>query len=166
MAGTSRSREDESEWDMSKGTRTGPEPKEFFETLMELAELMKADPRGINPDLNKLGDELIGVFEDPNFRSQIQHLQKQKIHAIEMAARDISEGGQTLLSSTIGVSFREGRLMPFITPRVSTPQGNVVFSLNWKAHRASNRPTAAQDITQDQVNAALYRLSVILSKTI
>lgn len=141
---------------------------EFFETLVELATHMRDDPSGINIELNRRGEELLGVFQDQNYRKQFKNLRAQKMHAIEMAARDISMGVSTLRSSTIGISFSEGKLIPFVTPHGSSPRGSVVFSISWRNTKAFRnwRSHEGVEVSQDEINMSLYCLAVILSEVV
>lgn len=142
--------------------------KDFFESLVQLAQVMKSEPGRINADLNRRGEELLGIFQDTNYRNSLQDLRAQKIRAIEMTAKDISEGVMTLQSSSIGVSYVEGKFLPFVTPHGTPPRGNVVFSLNWRESKAfhSWRSQEEKEINQEDINVSLYRLAVILSEVI
>lgn len=139
-------------------------------TSRELAEIMKQDASAKERELLQAGDELLAFYEDPNFRISFQNLKKLKAEAIEMAILDISSGVMTLRSSTIGVSFRGTTLMPYITPHGSNPSGTVVFSIGWKNIKAfrnwRNDESAEDDISQDQINLAIYRLTALLSEVI
>lgn len=141
---------------------------EFFDSLVELARHMKADPGGVDPELNRRGEELIGLFQDTNYRDGFQDLRARKLQAIEMAAKDVSEGVLTLQSSSIGVAFAEGKFAVFITPHGTPPRGSVVFSLSWRQSKAFHnwRSREEKDVPQDDINVSLYRLAVILSEVI
>lgn len=138
---------------------------DVFPSLLELAHFMMKDPSGIDRDNVRRGDELLGIFEDTTFKNSFKGLREQKMAALGNAARDISEGGELLRTSMIGVTFKEGKMAAFVTPHGSSPGGNIVFSVSWKQKRAFHnwRTDASNDNSQDDVNAALYRLAVCLS---
>lgn len=142
--------------------------KEFFKSVMRLAKAMKRDPRGIDIDMNRKGEEILGVFQDTHYHPQFQDLRIQKINAIEIAARDISEGGMTLQSSSIGISHLDGKLVQFITPHGTPPAGRVVFSVTYRSSKVIDDLGAQEtvDVSQDDINTSLYRLAVILSEVI
>lgn len=152
------------------------ETKQAFKTVdvvatsRELAEIMKQDASAKERELLQAGDELLAFYEDPNFRVSFQNLRRLKAEAIEMAIQDISSGVMTLRSSTIGVSFRGTALAPYITPHGSSPSGTVVFSIGWKNIKAFRNwrkdESAEDDISQDEINLAIYRLTALLSEVI
>ncbi|MFN7728047.1 MAG: hypothetical protein ACK5P7_02705 [Bdellovibrio sp.] len=138
-------------------------------TARKLAQMMREKPAAIERDLINAGDELLAFFEDPNFRTSFQNLKALKKEAIEMAIQDISSGVMTLRSSSIGVSFRGSGLTPYITPHGTSPPGNVVFSISWKnikAFRHWRDSEGSDDVTQDQINLSIYRLTAMLADLI
>lgn len=141
---------------------------DFFESLVQLAQHMKSEPGGINPEFNRRGDELLGFFQDTNYRNSLQDLRAQKVRVIEMVAKDISEGVMTLQSSSIGISFVDNKFIPFVTPHGTPPRGSVVFSVSWRESKAFHnwRSQEEKEVTQDDINVSLYRLAVILSEVI
>lgn len=152
---------------MSRNNPAAQSP-DIFQTLLQLAEQMKENPQGIDRELVRRGDQLLGVFHDENYGLTFKDLRTKKRYAIEMVAKDISEGALTLQTSSIGVSFTDGKMLPFITPMGTPAKGTVVFSLNWKDTKAFQnwRDNEQNEISQDDINTSLYRLAVILSEVI
>lgn len=138
---------------------------DVFPSLIELASLMRDDPSAIDRETLRRGGDLLAIYEDINFKNSFQDLRNQKIAALGHAARDISEGGIILRSSVIGVTFKEGKMVPFVTPHGSSPTGSLAFSISWLQRRAFQnwRSDAGGETEQEDVNAALYRLAVCLS---
>lgn len=150
-----------------KDQKTGQ--KDIIVTVHELAQLMKGDPRGIDNDLRKKGDDCIVIYQDFNFSDNFQNLRQQKIHVIEMVVRDISEGVLTLRSSSIGVSFSDGKMVPFVTPHGSSPRGTIVYSIGWRDSRAFHNwrtNSLDLDVSQDDINVAIYRLAVEMQEVL
>ena len=154
---------------MSQPNQAQAKKVDVIATARELAEMMREEPAAIERELIHAGDELLAFYEDPNFRISFQNLKALKREAIEMAIQDISAGVMTLRSSTIGVSFRGSGLTPYITPHGSSPSGTVVFSISWKnikAFRNWRETEGTDDITQDQINLSIYRLTAMLAELI
>jgi hypothetical protein len=109
---------------------------DIVETAKELAKFMQAHPQEIEKPLIQAGDQLLAFYQDDNFTDSFQDLKLKKQEIIEMAMNDISVGVMTLRSSTIGVAFRGRSLAVYVTPHGSSPQGTVVYSINWKKHQS------------------------------
>ncbi len=138
---------------------------DIFPGVMELAELLRAHPRHIDKEKIKRGDELLIFFEDQTYKDSFKGLRQEKIRAIETVCRDISEGGEILQSATVGVSFNSGKMVQMKVPLGGTPPGNMIFSIGWRSKRAFHgwRNEAGSEVSQEDTNAILYRLSYLLS---
>ena len=134
----------------------------------KLAQLMKSEPSGVEKPLLKRGEELVGVWSDPTYNlRRFPDLHKRKIEVLEKAIEDVSVGVMTLRSSSIGLLQKAGKLSPYITPHGSPPNGDVVFSINWKnivAFKNWRREDGTDDISQDDINAAIYKLTASMAE--
>lgn len=134
----------------------------------ELAQIMKKDPSFIEKDLIQQGDQILGIFTDESFRGSFKNFDKMKIEAIKMAIEDIACGAPTLMSSTIGLTFKNNKIQTYIVPFGTMASGNVMFSINLKNRAAfkSWRDQEATDFAQEEVNTAIYRLTTLWSALI
>jgi hypothetical protein len=134
----------------------------------ELAKLIQQDPKLIERDLLNHGSEILALFEDSNFSDSFQNFRQLKQELFKMALEDLAMGAITLKTSTIGLSFKDNKIKTFITPFGSMPQGNVMFSISLKNVVAFKRwrDGLETEMPQDELNAALYRVIVALSKVI
>ncbi|PWU16075.1 MAG: hypothetical protein C5B49_11010 [Bdellovibrio sp.] len=141
---------------------------DVFPSVMELARLMKTERRFVDSSLLQRGQELITIFEDPNFTNLFKDLREQKINAVAVAARDVAEGVGILRTSTIGVAYVEGFMAPFTSIHGSSPAGIVTLSISWSDKRAfqSWRSNLRDEVAQEDVNAGLYTLAHFLSTVI
>lgn len=135
-------------------------------TALELAQIMKEDPSIIEKDEVQRGNELIGVFSDSNFKDTFKDLKKLKVETIKMAIEDLAMGAMTLKTASVGLCFKQNRVQTFITPHGSPATGNVIFSINWKNIVAfkNYRAGEEEEIPQEDLNSAIYRLTLALSE--
>jgi hypothetical protein len=135
-------------------------------TASELAAILQQDPTLIEKDLVQRGDELLGIFSDDSFRDSFKNFRQMKIEALKMAIEDISAGAPTLMTSTIGLTFKNNKIVTYIVPFGTMASGNVLYSINLKDRAAfkSWRNEDAFDVSQDDVNTAIYRLTVSWSQ--
>ena len=157
---------------MAKKAKTQESPKDsvkesIVETARKLAAFMYENPTGIEKPLAQRGENMVGVFSDPNFSTRgFADLKKQKIEVLEKAIDDISGGVLLLRSSMIGLQFHNNKVVPFLTPHGSFPPGQVVFSINWKdiAGFKNWRNGEGDDVTQESLNYAIYYLTLEISR--
>lgn len=135
---------------------------------IELATLIKGNPSLIEKSLFDKGNELVAFFEDSNFSNHFQNFKELKRELFCLSLEDLAMGGTTLRCSVMGLSFKDGKVKTFITPFGIQPQGNVMCSLSLKQAVAFKkwRDGEIQEIPQDDLNAALYRIIVALSGVI
>ncbi|GIL21267.1 MAG: hypothetical protein BroJett041_23810 [Candidatus Jettenia caeni] len=127
---------------------------------------MKKQPELIEKELLQKGDQLVGIFHDYQYNlRRFPDLNEKKIAAISTAIEDISKGVVTLRSSSIGIMAKDRKLLTYITTHGSSPGGDIVFSVNWKNIVAfkSWRKDEGDDISQDDINTAVYRLAAAIS---
>lgn len=134
-------------------------------SALQLAQMIKTDKSLIERSLFTEGSEMLGLYEDLNFKDTFQNLKEMKLELFKMAIEDLAMGGLTLKTSTIGLSFREGKIKTFISPLGTSPQGTVMFSINLKNNAAFKnfRNGDGGELPQEKINAAIYRLTVALS---
>lgn len=147
---------------MSIEQKPKPRKVNVLASSQELAELIRSDSSFIEKDVLNRGDELVGIYSDDSMRGTFKDFNKMKIEAIKLAIDDLSAGGITLRRSTIGLTFSNGKFLTFIEPFGSTPAGNVVFSINLKNLFSFKnwRSDDGVEISQDDINVAIYRLAV------
>lgn len=133
---------------------------------LEIATIMAVDKDFAEKEILKKGDELIGFFSDPNYGMNFQNLRQMKVEAIKLAIEDLATGGTTLRSSTVGLSFTNGKIVTYIVPFGSKPEGTSIFNINLKNLFAFKnwRNDSKLEIPQDDLNVAVYRLAYEWSK--
>lgn len=139
--------------------------QQIFPQALELATMMKEEPSLVETPLIHKGNELIGIFVDPNFNDNSMNLKPLKIDTLKMAIEDLGMGAITLRTATVGLTYKDGKIIPFINPHGSAAMGNVVYSINWKNVVAFKnwRKGLQNKIPQEDIEAAIYRLSLELS---
>lgn len=129
---------------------------------LELAQLIKEDRSLIEKELLQRGDELLGIFADDTLRGSFKNFAKMKIEALQLAIDDLSRGGDTLRKSSMGLVLSNGKILTFIEPFGSTPNGTPIYTINLKNVFAFKnwRTDEAVEIPQEDLNIAIYRLTV------
>ncbi len=137
-------------------------------TSLELAQLIKQDPKLIEKDLLQRGLEILALFQDSNFSDSFQNFKELKQDLYLTVLEDLAMGGMTLRTSVMGLSFRDGKVKTFITPHGMPPQGNVMYSVSLKNIAAFKnwRSDDGSEIPEEDLNAAIYRMVVALSEVI
>jgi hypothetical protein len=139
---------------------------DIVDTTYELAKCLREDPSMIEKDLLKEGEALLGLFEDETKRNSFKEFGKMKIEVIKMTIEDLSTGGNALLTSTFGLVYKEGKIQTFVMPLGSQPSGDVIYSLSMKNKAAfkNYRDGEEIEISQDKLNAAIFRMAVLWSQ--
>jgi len=133
----------------------------------ELAALIKEDPSLIERELLNQGNEYIAIYEDRNFTNGFQNLKEMKRELFTMVLEDIGMGAVTLKTSVVGLTFSGNKVKTYISPFGTNPQGNVMFSVSLKNVVAfRNWRNGTEDLPQDELNAALYKVVVALSEVL
>ncbi len=135
---------------------------------LELAQILKDNPAMIEKDLFEQGHELVAFFEDSNFSDQFQNFREMKKELLSMVLEDLAMGAITLKTSNVGLTFLNGKVRTFITPFGSPQSGNLMMSVSLKNVVAFKnwRSGTDQEIDQEHLNAAIYRVVVALSKVL
>ena len=110
---------------------------------------------------------MVGVFSDPNFSTRgFSNLKKQKTEILQQALEDIASGVMVLRSSVMGLQFHQNKILNFISPLGTPPEGQVVFSVSWKDIAAFKnwRSGEGDEVSQDSINSAIYFLAAELSR--
>ena len=139
---------------------------DVIKSAEELATIMKEDPNFIEKPLIQKGDELLGIFSDDSFRGSFKNFDKMKIEAIKIAIEDLSMGGTSLISSTIGLTFKNNKIQTYIVPFGTMASGNVMYSISLKDRAAFKnwRQKGEFEIPQEDLNVAIYRLTALWSE--
>jgi hypothetical protein len=136
---------------------------------LELAALIKQDPSLVEKNLLSQGNSLLALFEDTNFSNSFQNFKALKRELFCSALEDLAMGAITLKTSVMGLTFKEGKVKTFITPFGVNPDGNIMFSISLKSSAAfKNWRTSAADteISQEELNSAIYRIVIALSEVV
>ncbi len=139
---------------MSQDKANVLEPAEIF------AQILADDPKEFNSSEFNKGSNILLVYSDDNFGSRFTDLKNLKLSVIKMAIEDISGRAQILSSNIIGVTFLENKLQTFLTPFGAQTSGTVVYKIGIKNTLAFQkwRQGEASDISQSDINSAVYRL--------
>jgi hypothetical protein len=132
----------------------------------EVAKILADDARELNQEEVIRGNSVLLVYNDENFGSRFTDLKSLKLSVLKMAIEDISGRAQILSSNTIGVTFFENKLQTFLTPFGGATEGVIVYKIGIKNALAFQkwRQGEASDISQEDINSAIYRLIYEWSK--
>ncbi len=139
----------------------------IVQMAMNLAVMIKTHANSVEDNTYKMGDNLVGIFADENCTPRrFPDVNERKIEVLLRAIEDISAGVMALRSSIIGLTQTDNKILPFIALHGNRPSGNVVFSIAWKNLVAfkSWRSGKQDTVSQDDINFAIYRLSVEISR--
>ena len=139
---------------------------EVVSSALVLANFYKDDPAGIDKSDFQRGSEVVGIYSDENFKASFKNFGKMKVEALKLAIEDLSRGATTLRTSTIGLTYVNNKMQVYIMPFGNTPAGNVVFSISLKNAKAFMqwRKGDGNEIPQEKINSAIYRLTVLISE--
>lgn len=135
-------------------------------TAMRLAEIFKEDPSAIDKAELARGEKLLTFFQDSNFGPSFAGLKDFKSEVLIQAIDDMSNRAKVLAKNFMGVVFRKNALETFVCEYGKTPEGNVVYKVGLRDVVAFQNWRSGQndEITQEDINAAIYRLTAEWSK--
>lgn len=139
----------------------------ILKSVEELSEMMSETPAGVDRSLAAKGEALLGIYFDENYTlDRFPDLNERKIEILRKVVEDVSMGVMTLRSFNIGLTTRNNKIEPYIVAHGKLPQGNVVYSVNWRNIVAFKnwRKGGGDPVSQDDINAAIYFLAVAISK--
>lgn len=152
---------------------------ELVQSAIELAHLIKGDRHLLEKSLYEQGSGVVGIFCDSNFKDSFQNMRELKVDILTNAIEDLATGGGRLLLATLGITYQTGKLQPYIEMLGAAPGGNIIYSINLKQRAAfkhwrdieQTAERAAQsgedfELSQTDINAAIYRLTVALSEVL
>lgn len=143
---------------------------DIFSQSCELAHLMKSNPKAIDRHILKNGSEIIALFRDPNFvGNQIAGRKAQEKDLLKFAIEDVSMGAVSLSHNQLGLVYRDRKVQTFLTPLGTTTSGNVIMSITLKKRSAFKKYRSDElhmELEQQEVDAALYYLTFLLSEVI
>lgn len=142
--------------------------QDIFLSVLELAGHLQDQPSTRDIPLDHRGESLLAVFQDPSFRETFPGLQDLKVGIIGAVARDIAEGLSVLRTSSLGICYKEGKMVPYRAAFNSPGVSNVVFSISWKNQKAFQKWKDGEGyyVSQEEINASIYHLAVRLSKIV
>lgn len=137
-------------------------PPDVLGMALRLAEIIKKDEEAIDLSAIEQGDAILAISRDPSYTNDSAEFKKEKILLIRQAIEDLSARGKTLSKAMIGIYLLGTEHQPFVCPYGELPRGPVVFSIElidpdtflmW-------RNGQTDDLTEDDLHAAIYRLAV------
>jgi hypothetical protein len=129
-----------------------------FNTALELAKIIQEDDSIIEKDLLLAGEDVIEVFQDPNFKNNFQNLKEQKMNFLRLAIEDLAEGAVVLRKGELCLIFREGKIVPTTRDHDAELNGILMFSIHLK--------NPEPEIPQEKINAGIYKLTIALAEII
>ena len=143
-----------------------PQRANVLEPAEKYAQILAQNPSEINKVELERGNQALLIYSDDNFGSRFADLNSAKISVVKMAIEDISGRAQILATNTIGVTFLENKLQNFLTPISGQTGGTLVYKIGIKNILAFQkwRQGETGELTQDDLNAAVYRLVVEWSR--
>lgn len=132
----------------------------FEKIIEELKIMLQQDPKKIEADLVRQGNEHIGFFIDENFGNSFKNHFEMKEQAIREAIMDVSNGAEQLKSGQFGVTFNKDSFSTFYALHGEEISGTITFTIFLKKFKAfqSFRETEADDLDQSLLNTLTYRL--------
>lgn len=139
--------------------------QDIFPSILELAGYLQDQPTTRDVQLDQRGESLLAIFQDPNFRETFPGLRDLKIGIIGAVTRDIAEGLSVLRTSSLGICYKDGKMVPYRAAFNSPGVSNVVFSISWKNQKAFQKWKSGEGyyVSQEEINASIYHLAVKLS---
>lgn len=125
----------------------------ILESVDQLVELLKTDGSMVEQSEFDHGESLLKLYTHPQQGAAALDMAAKKLQLIRDAILDVSAGGEKLAKSTMGLSFAFNQVQIFCVDRGEMPSGKILFSLELK------KP----ELTQEEVNAVIYRLAVMIS---
>lgn len=143
------------------GDMQGGEQPDVLGTARKLAEIIKADKQALDRETYRRGDRLLAIFQDPNYGRSTRGLSETRLEIIQQAIDDMANRAKVLSRSFFGVTFVNNQVRPFVCQYSETPEGNIVYKIGLKDVVAfqSWRQGQNNEINQDDINAAIYRLT-------
>lgn len=135
-------------------------------TALRLAQMIRDDSSLIDREEYRRGEKLLTFFQDANFGPSFPGLKEFKAEAVTQAIDDMAERAKVLSKSFFGVAFVKNALETFVCEYGQTPAGNVVYKIGLRDVVAFQKWRGGQnsEITPEDINAAIYRLTAEWSK--
>jgi hypothetical protein len=134
--------------------------------ISQLAQILESRPEMVDPALLKAGKEIIVIFNDHNYGPSIpKYAELMRALYIE-AIHDLANGAKLLSMFTMGIMFKNGKLLRFSNPVEETDfAGEVVCSVKIKRpkFKSGEAPPPVQ-LAPEQINASIYLLTYLTSK--
>jgi hypothetical protein len=136
-------------------------PPDVLGSAEQLAQILHKDRNALDRDSLRRGDLFLSIFNDKNFGRNVPGLNSSKLDVIKQAIEDLAGRGKILGKSYVGVTFYENAMQPFVRSYGENPPGNIVFKVGIKNIAAFQnwRNGSADEISEDDINAAIYRLT-------
>ena len=141
---------------------------EVLNSAFRLAQIIKEDPDSLDTATWSKGDDFLVIFNDSELKQKTEDLVELKIKVIQQAIEDLSERGNILSEASMGLIFYDNQAQAFISHYKEAPLGKIVFKIGIKDTNAfiEWRKGATDQITEDDINAAIYRLTALWAEFI
>lgn len=145
---------------MNDGIPSQP-PPDVLGPAEQLANILREDKNFLEKDTYRRGDQILTFFQDPNFGRSTKGLTETRIDIVQQAILDMADRGKILSKSFLGVTFLKNQVQTFICEYGEAPEGNVIYKIGLKDVVAFRNWRQGQndEINQDDINAAIYRLT-------
>lgn len=120
----------------------------------ELVEIFNKKPHALPKKDYKNGQNLVSVFENPQFTTHFQNLAQLKEKLYKDCLIDISEGGEGFKTGVYSIYFEHGQLQTCHKLFGDTRSGELVFSVGLKSFMAFQgfKEKEADELAQDDIN--------------
>lgn len=151
---------------MSDGLDESKGRVDVLETAIQFAELLRADPQGIDRTELERGRRLLSLFQDSNYTDGFQGLRLLKTRLIHDAIRDLSDRARILSGSYFGVFFLNGKLVQGTHEYGAETKGSLVYKIALKdvAGFQRWRKGESTELSAEDLHAGIYQLTVELSR--
>jgi len=145
---------------MNDGIPSQP-PPDVLGPAETLATILREDKSALDKETFRRGEQILTIFQDSNFGRSTRGLNETRVDIVQQAILDMADRGKILSKSFLGVTFLKNQVQTFVCDYGESPEGNVVYKIGLKDVVAFRNWRQGQndDINQDDINAAIYRLA-------
>jgi hypothetical protein len=138
----------------------------IYESTLELANLLKAEPSLLEKKLLTKGNEILAIYNDGSFKNSFSNLRQMKMETYKMIVEDLAMGAMTLRKSVVGLTFKENRIQTFICAYGTNPSGNMMFSVSLRNIAAFKnwREGDADPLPEEDIQACIYTIAAAIAE--
>jgi hypothetical protein len=143
-----------------------PEIVDVTGTARVLAQMLKSDPQGLDKEHFARGDKMLTFYQDTNFGANFKNMNDLKVELLTNLIDDLADRARMLSKAFFGISFTNNKLQTFVCDYGKSPDGTVVYKVGLRDVAAFQRWRSGQnaEITADDINSSIYRLTVEWSR--